>query len=119
MAMGSESKVVLDNEMQTAKGDFATFRSEIAGLVGELDSVIATLLNGFKGEAADGFSEFYKKNVTDFFAADGTFDQYMSMFDKEGEGLLDSIESALTGKEGLDPSLGDNNRNVGSSSEAQ
>jgi len=119
MPMGSESKVVLNNEMQTAKGDFKQFRSDIATLVSSLDSTMSTLFNGFKGQAADGLAEFYKKNITDFFAAGGTFDQYMSMFDKEGDGLLDSIESSLTGEKGLDPSLGDNNRKIGQSSDGE
>ena len=41
------------------------------------------------------------------------------MFDKEGDGLFDSIEKTLIGGEGLDPSLGENNRNVGQSSDGQ
>ena len=45
----------------------------------------------------------------------GTFDQFLSMFDKEGEGLFDSIEKALIKGEGLDPKLGENNRSLGQS----
>ena len=39
------------------------------------------------------------------------------MFDKEGDGLLDSIEKTLIGGEGLDPSLGQNNRTLGKPAE--
>lgn len=114
MAMGSTSRVVLNDEMQKAKGVCSDFRSTVATFVSDLDNTITTLLSsGFQGEAADGFKEFYDKNVAAFFAAGGTFDQFLSMFDKEEEGLFDSIEKALVIGEGLDPSLGENNRNVG------
>ena len=97
MAMGSTSRVVLNDEMQKAK-----------------ESNIQSLFSaGFQGEAADGFREFYDKNVGAFFAAGGTFDLFMSMFDKDGEGLFDSIYNALINAGGLDPSLGENNRSVG------
>ena len=42
----------------------------------------------------------------------------MAMFDQEGDGIFDSIEKALINQGGLDPSLGENNRNVGQSEEA-
>ncbi len=119
MAMGSESKVVLDGEMQKAKQDCQEFRGQVASFVQELNGTISTLMAGFKGEAANGFQEFYDKNITAFFEKDGSFDQFMGMFDKEGEGLFDTIEKTLIGGEGLDPSLGDNNRNVGQSSDGQ
>ncbi len=102
--------------MQKAKGVCNDFRSTVATFVSDLDNTITTLLSsGFQGEAADGFKEFYDKNVAAFFATGGTFDQFISMFDKEGEGLFDSIEKALVIGEGLDPSLGENNRSVGQS----
>lgn len=121
MAMGSESKVVLDGEMQKAKQDCQTFRGEVASLMQELDGTISTLLaSGFQGEAANGFKEFYDKNVVAFFAQGGTFDQYMGMFDKEGEGLFDIIEKTLMlGESALDPSLGENNRSLGQTPAAQ
>ena len=78
-----------------------------------------SLSSGFQGDAADGFKEFYDKNIKAFFDDGGTFDQYLAMFDKEGDGLFDSIEKTLIGGEGLDPSLGENNRNVGQSSDGQ
>lgn len=120
MAMGSESKVVLDNEMQKAKQDCQAFRGEVATFMQDLDATINTLLtSGFKGEAANGFQDFYKNNIVAFFDQGGSFDQFMGMFDKDGDGLFDIIEKTLIGSEGLDPSLGDNNRNVGKSSDGQ
>jgi hypothetical protein len=116
MAMGSESKVILNNEMQKAKADFQQYRKDIGALVKELDSTVKTLLNGFKGEAADGFIEYYNKNVVAFFEAAGTFDEVLGRFDKEGDGLFDVIEKRLITGEGVDPSLGQNNRNVGQAS---
>lgn len=116
MAMGSTSRVVLNDEMQKAKADCAAFRTEVKAFMQELDSTVTTLLSsGFQGEAANGFKEFYDKNVAAFMGDNGTFDQYLAMFDKEGEGLFDSIEKTLIGGEGLDPSLGENNRNLGQS----
>lgn len=120
MAMGSTSKVVINDEMQKAKRECQNFRTQMGTLAQELDTTINELLNsGFQGDAADGFKEFYEKNIKAFFEGDGIFNQYLSMFDKEGEGLFDSIEKALIGGEGLDPSLGENNRNVGQSSDGQ
>lgn len=116
MAMGSTKRVVLNDEMQKAKGVCGEFRSTVATFVSDLENTITTLLNsGFQGEAADGFKDFYDKKVAAFFAAEGTFDKFLLMFDKEGEGLFDSIEKALVIGEGLDPSLGENNRNIGQS----
>ena len=116
MAMGSTSRVVLNDEMQKAKADCAAFRTEVKAFMQELDSTVTTLLSsGFQGEAANGFKEFYDKNVAAFMGDNGTFDQYLAMFDKEGDGLFDSIEKTLIGGEGLDPSLGENNRNLGQS----
>lgn len=114
MAMGSTSRVVLNDEMQKAKNVCTSFRSYVAGVVSDLDSTVSTLLSsGFQGEAAEGFKDFYEKNVKAFFNAGSTFDQFLGMFDKEGEGLFDSIEKALVIGEGIDPSLGQNNRSVG------
>lgn len=120
MAMGTTSRVVLSDEMQKAKGVCNDFRATVASFVSDLDSTINTLLaSGFQGEAANGFKDFYDKNIEAFFTAGGTFDQYLGMFDKEGEGLFDSIEKALVIGEGLDPSLGENNRTIGQQSEGQ
>ena len=120
MAMGSTSKVVISDEMQKAKTECQNFRSQVKTFAQELDTTITTLLSsGFQGDAADGFKEFYDKNIKAFFDDRGTFDQYLAMFDKEGDGLFDSIEKTLIGGEGLDPSLGENNRNVGQSSDGQ
>lgn len=118
MAMGSTSRVVINDEMQKAKAECATFRSEVKTFMQDLDSTVSTLLTGFQGEAANGFKEFYDNNVVAFMSDGGVFDQYLAMFDKEGEGLFDSIEKTLIGnKDGLDPSLGESNRNLGKSDE--
>ena len=120
MAMGSQSRVVIDNEMQKAKQDCQTFRVEVAAWLQELEGTIDSLLSsGFKGQAADGFKEFFVKNVKAFFDKGGAFDQYMGMFDKDNDGLFDAIQKTLIGGEGLDPSLGENNRNIGKSADGQ
>lgn len=120
MAMGTNDKVVLDNEMQTAKAKCADYRAKVSTLLGTLKETVDGLLaEGFKGEAADGFKHFYSNNVEEFFAAGKTFDQYLGMFDKEGDGLFDSIEKTLIGGEGLDPSLGENNKSIGQPTEGQ
>lgn len=116
MAMGSTSRVVLSDEMQKAKSVCSDFRATVATFTSDLDSTVGTLMSaGFQGEAADGFKEFYDKNVKAFLDAGGTFDQFLSMFDKDGDGLFDSIEKALVLGEGLDPKLGENNRSIGQS----
>jgi uncharacterized protein YukE len=120
MAMGANDRVALDGEMQAAKQVCADYRAKISTLLGQLEDTVNSLLNDdFKGEAADGFKDFYDKNVKAFFESGETFDQYLGMFDKEGEGLFDSIEKALTVGEGVDPSLGQNNKTIGQSTEGQ
>lgn len=120
MAMGSESKVVIDQEMQKAKENCQEFRAQVKTFIEKLDNTITTLLStGFKGKAADGFKVFYENNIKAFFADGGTFDQYLGRFDKDGEGLFDTIEMHLIGSGGLDPSLGENNKNIGQSSDGQ
>jgi len=120
MAMGTTSRVVISDEMQKAKAACQTFRSQVKGFLDELDGTVNTLLsNDFQGEAADGFREFYEKNIKAFLSDGGAFDQYMSMFDKESDGLFDSIEKTLIGGEGLDPALGENNRNLGQEASAE
>lgn len=116
MAMGSTGRVVLSDEMQKAKAVCADFRATVTTFSSDLESTVNSLLSaGFQGDAADGFKEFYEKNVRTFLDAGGTFDQFLSMFDKDGEGLFDSIEKALVLGEGLDPKLGENNRSIGQS----
>ena len=121
MAMGSTGKVVINDEMQKAKGVCSDFRATVSSFLNDLDSTVSTLLSsGFQGEAADGFRGFYEKNVKAFLDTGGTFDQYLAMFDKADEGLFDSIEKALiANQESLDPALGQNNRSVGQSTEGQ
>lgn len=115
MAMGTTSRVVLNDEMQKAKTAFSEYRSKVEGLYGQLTDIVTNLVGtDFSGEAADGFKNFFDNNVATFFAkGEGALDQYLSMFDKDGEGLLDSIEKALTIGEGVDPSLGQNNNSIG------
>lgn len=116
MAMGSTSRVVLNDEMQKAKSVCADFRATVATFTADLEGTVNTLMSsGFQGEAAEGFKEFYNNNVKAFLENGGTFDQFLSMFDKDGEGLFDSIEKALVLGEGLDPKLGENNRSLGQS----
>lgn len=116
MAMGTTERVVLDGEMQVAKQKCAEFRATMQGYVKELEDCIATLLSdGFQGEAASGLKDFYDKYIGAFFAAGGTFDQYLAMFDKDGEGLFDGIEKAMIIGEGIDPTLGQNNKSIGQS----
>jgi uncharacterized protein YukE len=114
MAMGNTSRVVLNDEMQTAKTVCAEYRTKIASLVSTLGETVEGLLaQDFTGEAATGFKNFYTNNVAKFFEAGSTFDSYLAMYDKEGEGLFDSIEKALVVGEGVDPALGENNNSIG------
>ncbi len=115
MAMGSTSKVALNDEMQKAKEVCTKFRATVTIFISNLDGVINTLCaaDSFSGEAAEGFKTFYNNNIKAFFAKGNTFDKYIGMFDNAGDGLFDSIEKALIIGEGLDPSLGNNNKSIG------
>ena len=67
MAMGSTNRVVLNDEMQKAKGVCAAFRATVATFTADLESTVNTLMSsGFQGDAADGFKEFYTNNVKTF-----------------------------------------------------
>ena len=113
MAMGTTERVALGNEMQAAKTVCADFRAKVKSFVNDLNGTISDLLSsGFQGEAANGFKAFYDKNIVDFFADGGTFDQYIAMYDREGDGLFDGIEKALTGEGGIDSLLRDNNTSL-------
>ena len=115
MAMGTEAKVVLNNEMQEAKSICTEYRNKIDGLKGQLDSAVNELLkeDSFSGQAANGFKNFYQYNIVGFFTE--TFDKYIAMFDAQDSGLFDSIEKSLVTGEGVDPALGENNNSIGQS----
>lgn len=115
MAMGTEAKVVLNNEMQEAKSICTEYRNKIGGLKGQLDSAVNELLkeDSFSGQAANGFKNFYQKNIVGFFTE--TFDKYIAMFDAQDSGLFDSIEKSLVTGEGVDPALAENNNSIGQS----
>lgn len=115
MAMGTEAKVVLNNEMQEAKSICAEYRNKIDGLKEQLNSAVNELLkeDSFSGQAANGFKNFYQKNIVGFFTE--TFDKYIAMFDAQDSGLFDSIEKSLVTGEGVDPALAENNNSIGQS----
>lgn len=118
--MGAEGIVALDNEMQLAKDACGEYRSKISELVNSMTEIVNNLVNdGFAGEAGNGFKEFYTKNIESFFAAGNTFDKYIGSFDTAGTGLFDQIENSLVKGEGLDPSLGNNNKNLGGNNAQQ
>ena len=115
--MGTTGKVVLNDEMQKAKTVCQAYRKEVQKIISQLEGTKSTLrANGFTGKAAEGFDVFYQKYVTEFFGDGGTFDQFLKAFDMDTTGLFDSIETALIKPNGLDPTLGENNKNVGQSS---
>ena len=54
MAMGSTNRVVLNDEMQKAKGVCAAFRATVATFTADLESTVNTLMSsGFQGDAVD------------------------------------------------------------------
>jgi len=118
MAMGSEGKVILNGEMKQAMADCKSYRGKIEKLKGELEGIMKTLENGFRGKAADGLNHFYTNSIVEFF--NSTFNQFLEMFDKEENGLFDAIQRAfLLDAEAIDPSLGESNRSLSQSGETQ
>lgn len=113
MAMGNNEKVVLNGEMKVAKTHFAIYRDTLKKNQTALENAINNLFQGFQGQAADGFKEFYIKNVKPVFENGGILEQYLDMFDKDEEGLFDCIEKAFITGNGVDPTLGANNRTIG------
>ena len=63
MAMGSTGKVVINGEMQAAKGVCSSFRSEVATFLSDLNSTVDALFNATKFVCnwAPDFTDYLEK----------------------------------------------------------
>lgn len=115
MAEETKDRVVLQlGVMEEAKSHCKKYRDSVTEGLVELENILSTLFkSGFQGEAATGFKEFYDNKVKKVFGENEAFEQYLGMFDRQGNGLFDCIEKALITDKGVDPSLGENNRTIG------
>lgn len=93
-----------------AKGAVSTYVSTAQGLYDELQSVINTLTSdGFQGDAAEGYKEFFTTKATPALVANLT--EAQGSLTAGINGMLDSIQASLL--DTVDPKLGDINRNPG------
>lgn len=106
MAMGSTGTVNITQKMMTdIKDAVADYRGKAKSLQDRLDSEVNGLIPGnFSGAAADGFKDFYTKNIV---PANGEgLENLLKAIDDIAQGALD----AIPGGNGLDDQLAEGNR---------
>jgi uncharacterized protein YukE len=106
MAMGSTSTVNISVKMLTdVKDAVSDYRGKANSLKEQLESEVNGLVgSNFVGEAANGFKDFYNKNIV---PANGEgLDKLLTAIDDIAQGALD----AIPGGSGLDDQLAEGNR---------
>lgn len=106
MAMGSTGTVNITVKMMTdIKDAVSDYRGKTNALKEQLDSEVNGLVgSSFVGEAANGFKDFYTKNIV---PANGEgLEKLLNAIDEIAQGALD----ALPGGNGLDDQLAEGNR---------
>jgi hypothetical protein len=106
MAMGSTNTVnITQKMMQDIVSAVSDYRAKTNALAEQLDGVVNGLIPGnFSGSAADGFKEFYTKNIV---PANG--EGLKDLLDAV-EGMANGILESIPGGNALDDQLGDGNR---------
>lgn len=105
MAMGSTGTVNMTQKMMTdIKDAVSDYRAKANALAEELEGEVNGLIPGnFSGAAADGFKQFYTKNIV---PANGEgLTKLLDAIDDMAQGALD----AIPGGNGLDDQLADGN----------
>lgn len=106
MSMGSTGTVNISVKMlDDIKQAVEDYRTTANGLKERLDGEVNGLVGvNFVGAAADGFKEFYIKNIM---PANGEgLDKLLKAIDD----IADAAKAALPGAQGLDDQLGDGNK---------
>lgn len=106
MAMGSTGTVNITAKMMNdIKGAVSDYRGKASSLSEQLESEVNGLVgSNFVGEAANGFKDFYTKNIV---PANGEgLDNLLKAIDDIAQGALD----AIPGGNGLDDQLAEGNR---------
>ena len=106
MAMGSTGTVNISAKMMTdIKDAVSDYRGKANSLKEQLDGEVNGLVgSNFVGEAANGFKDFYTKNIV---PANGEgLDKLLQAIDDIAQGTLD----AIPGGSGLDDQLAEGNR---------
>lgn len=106
MAMGKTGTVNISVKMMTdIKDAVSDYRGKANSLKQQLQSEVDGLIDiNFVGEAANGFREFYDKNIA---TVNGEgLDQLLKAIDDIAQGALE----AIPGGDGLDDQLGEGNR---------
>jgi len=110
MQMGSTGTLNVSQQMMNDVLDAVTeYRGKSSALYNRLNETVNGLIpSGFSGNAADGFKDFYTKNIVP--AVDEGLTQLLDAIDSMANGVLE----AIPGGNGLDDQLADGNRQTGS-----
>lgn len=103
-------------KLEEAKKAISDYKSGAAQTFEEIDGLMNTLFESyFKGNAANGLKQFYDKNIVPFGKKDdGVLASYLKSFDD----ILKIILESFLDEEGVDPTLGNNNSNIGTQAKA-
>lgn len=106
MAMGSTGTINLSVKMFTdIKDAVSEYRTTTNNLKEQLESEVTGLVgSGFVGEAANGFKDFYTKNIVPV-NGEG-LENLLKAIDEIAQGAMD----AIPGGNGLDDQLAEGNR---------
>lgn len=98
-------------KLEEAKAAIDTYKLRAAETFEEINGLMNTLFESyFKGNAAVGLKEFYDNNIVPFGKKDdGVLASYLESFDD----ILKIILESFLDEEGVDPTLGNNNSNIG------
>ena len=101
--------------IENAKSSVDTYVSTITALNGQLEGIMKTLTStNFTGDAAQGYNEFYTQKVLP--AITDNLTQQGNSLTASIKSMLENIQQQLLNT--VDPQLGENNRNPGSTTTA-
>lgn len=106
------STILTSAIVEGAKNSVDTYVSTINGLNSELEGIISTLTGGnFAGDASEGYKVFYTTKVLP--AINENLINQGNSLSSSIKAILDNIQQQLLNT--VDPQLGENNKNPGSS----
>lgn len=111
MAMGSTGTVNVTPEMiNNAKDAIQEYQDTVKTLYSQLEDTMSALIPGnFSGSAAEGFNDFYDKNIRAVASTDDKESGVMQIITLMNN-IVDGISEAIPAEQGVDESLATENR---------